>query len=173
MDINETNNMPVAKKSNILNIVIIILVLALVAVFFVGKGKDDANDEVVNSDNATSTTSDAEINMTSNTSAEIPMPVGTWTSGSIKNEITFDVPPTYYLSRPVIGECSDVVSISTQTTGAPTLPIAIIYKEGCVTDPLVTGKYTHREVKNGYVFQTNASNSSVVILFNKIVASAK
>ena len=91
MDINETNNMPVAKKSNILNIVIIILVLALVAVFFVGKGKDDANDEVVNSDNATSTTSDAEINMTSNTSAEIPMPVGTWTSGSIKNEITFDV----------------------------------------------------------------------------------
>lgn len=173
MDINETNNMPVAKKSNILNIIIIVLVLALVAVFFVGKGKDGDDNEVVNPDNASSTTSDVEIDTTSDTSAGVPTPVGTWTSGSIKNEITFDVPPNYYVSYPVIGECKDVVSISTQTSGAPTIPVALIYKDGCVTDSVVMSKYTHREVKNGYVFQTNATNSSVVALFNKIVASAK
>ncbi len=171
MDNNEINNMPIARKSNVLNIIIIVLVLALVVVFFVSKNKDD-NKDPISSENASSTPSDVEVDITS-TTAGVPMPVGDWTTGSVKNEITFDVPPSYYVSYPVIGECEDVVSISTQTSGAPSVPIALIYKDGCVTDSMVTGKYVHREVKNGYVFQTNSTNSTVLELFNRIVTSAK
>lgn len=173
MDNNETNNMPVAKKSNILNIVIIILVLALVVVFFVGKGKNGHSDEPVNTDNASSTTSGVDKDKTSGTSLGVPEPVGTWTTGSIKNDISFDVPPNYYVSYPVIGECKDVVSITTQTSSAPTVPVALIYKAGCVTDATVLAKYTRQETKNGYVFQTNSTDATVLALFARIVTSAK
>ncbi len=158
------------KKSKFFNIVIVVLVVALVAIFIVSKiGKSGDKDALP------VTEPEAVIEETVENPAPIvlPEPVGVWTSGSIKNEITFDIPPTYYVSYPVIGECKDVVSISTQASGAPTIPIALIYKDGCITDTVVMGKYTHREVKNGYVFQTNSTNASVVGLFDRIVASAK
>lgn len=161
------------KKSQIFNIIIIVLVVALIVIFVVSKMGKKVNQDLVVPEESSETTETESLNTTTTVGASIPEPIGPWTSGSIGSDITFDVPPTYYVSRPVIGECDDVVSISTQTSGAPTVPIALIYKDGCVTDTLVTGKYTYREVKNGYVFQTNSTNSSVLALFNKIVASAK
>lgn len=167
------NNMPssTAKKSNALNIIIIVLVLALIAVFALTKHKA-GNDVNVNTDDSTATSTPSGAN-TGGNGASVPEPVGAWTSSSIKTDITFDVPPNYYVSYPVIGQCRDVVSIATQTASTPTVPVALIYKEGCVTDTEVTSKYTYREVKNGYVFQTNSSNPTVVSLYNRIVASAK
>ncbi len=177
MEDNNTNmNVPnnLEKKSRIFNIIIIVLVLALIAVFIVSKIGQKNTETSAPSENASSTVSGNENGAsTSGEGVFLPEPTGEWTEGSIKNEITFDVPPSYYVSYPVIGECRDVVSISTQASGAPTLPIALIYKDGCVTDTVVTSKYTYREVKKGYVFQTNSSNSTVVSLFNRIVASAK
>ncbi len=173
----ENNNIGVPnnleKKSKVFNIAIIVLIVALAVIFVASKVGKKSDTDIVAPDESSETVGTESQNTSTNTSVSVPEPVGEWTSGSIKNEITFDVPPTYYVSYPVIGDCDNVVSISTQTSGAPTLPIALIYKDGCVTDTVVTGKYTHREVKNGYVFQTNSNNASVVSLYNRIVASAK
>jgi hypothetical protein len=167
---NNTNNLANAKKSKALSILIGVLVLALILVLVLSKNetKDTENVPV---ENNTSLESDEEGSVSSTPS--IPEPVGVWTKGGIKEDITFDVPPNYYVSRPVIGGCSDVVSITTQTPSAPTVPVALIYKEGCVTDTEVINRYTYREVKNGYVFQTNTTNDTVKSLFDRIVASAK
>lgn len=160
--------MPAKKSGSALNIIIIILVLALIAVIVVSRNK--ANDvEATPTDDTTTETTGA----TNGGGTTVPEPVGPWTTGAIKNDITFDVPPNYYVSYPVIGECDNVVSISTQTASDPTVPIALIYKAGCVIDANVTTNFTHQEIKNGYVFQTNATNDSVLSLFNRIVASAK
>lgn len=176
MEQNETNNnynVPnnLAKKSKVFNVIIIVLILALIVVFAVSKIGKNAGPDVAPVDD---TSTDASDNDASGSAGVfVPEPVGVWTESSIKNEITFDVPPNYYVSYPVIGECKDIVSISTQTSGAPTVPIALIYKDGCVTDTIVMSKYTYREVKNGYVFQTNSNSPSVVSLYNRIVASAE
>jgi hypothetical protein len=42
-----------------------------------------------------------------------------------------------------------------------------------VKDESVMKNYTHQEIKNGYVFQTTATNATVLSIFNQIVASAK
>jgi hypothetical protein len=162
---------PMNKKSNILNVVIILLILALLAViFFAGRGKNSDDITITTNENASSTTA----GVTGTTSGvSVPVPTGAWTSGAIGTDISFDVPPNYYVSHPVIGSCRDVVSISTQTSSAPTIPIALIYKAGCVKDESVMKNYTHQEIKNGYVFQTTATNATVLSIFNQIVASAK
>lgn len=166
------NGVNIAKKSNLLNIIIGVLVVALIVVFFVGKGKTKDVDDSMKSDDDSSMVDDKDSAATG-TSVGVTEPVGTWTSGSIRNELTFDVPPNYYVSYPVIGDCKDVVSITTQTSSAPTVPVALIYKAGCVTDANVLSRYTKQETKNGYVFQTNSTDPVVVSLFERIVASAK
>lgn len=161
------------KKSKIFNIVIIVLIVALVAIFVGSKLGKKADQDMTVPEESSETTETEENTSGTTGGASVPEPVGAWTAGSIGTDITFDVPPNYYVSRPVIGGCTDVVSITTQTSGAPTVPVALIYKEGCVTDTEVTTRYTHREVKNGYVFQTNTTNATVLSLYNRIVASAK
>lgn len=89
-----------------------------------------------------------------------------------EGKLSFKAPNNYFISYPVIGECKDVVSISTQTPSDPTISVALIYKEGCVTNQDVMASYTYREVKNGYVFQTNTTNQTVREVFNKIVESS-
>lgn len=155
-------------KSKILNIVIIILALALI-IFLIAKGKSNNVEETPIEE----TPSETE-NTGGNVEAVIPMPSAeSWEGKTIKNEISFDAPNNYYISYPVIGECRDVISISTQTPTDPTIAVAMIYKDGCVIDVDVTTGYTHREVKDGYVFQTNSNHPTVLAVFNQIVASAK
>ncbi len=184
MDTNETNNtnqmnndnlqngMKKGNGSKAINIIIIVLALALIAVIAFSKRDKNPDTNVNTNDNASSTTSTTGSS-TIGGGTEVPAPTGVWTSGSFGTNITFDVPPNYYISHPVIGSCKDVTSISTQTAGDPTVPVALIYKAGCVTDDAVTTKYTHQTIKNGYVFQTSATSASVVSIYNQIVASAK
>lgn len=159
-------------KSKSINIIIIVIALALI-VFLVAKNKKGG--DVLPTDNVDtdSISNEAEGDVMQESGDSIPVPEESSWSKSSKGDLSFDVPSHYYVSYPKIGECSDVVSISTQTPSDPTVAIAMIYKEGCVTQTDVTGVYTHQEVKNGYVFQTNYLNPTVVNIFNRIVATAE
>lgn len=162
-------------KSKILNIVIIVLALALI-IFLVAKNNPADEAEVENPNENAGETETGNENVNGQTGPEVVIPTPTaesWEGQTVENEISFNAPNDYYISYPVIGDCEDVVSISTQTPTDPTIPVALIYKEGCVKDTEVTGNYTYREVKGGYVFQTNSRHSSVIAVFNQIVASAK
>lgn len=157
-------------KTKIINIVIIVLAIALI-IFLIAKGKkadapvDETPDTVATVTDKPSVIGD---------SGAIPVPAeSSWTEKEVKDKITFDAPADYYISYPVIGGCKDVVSISTQTPTDPTIAVAMIYKEGCVTDTDVTMNYAMREVKDGYVFQTNSTHPTVRAVFDRIVASAE
>jgi len=156
-------------KTKIINIVIIVIALALI-IFLVTKKKTEAPTvETPINETPTETNTGATGNQN-----VIPVPAeSSWQKKEVAGKISFDAPSDYYISYPVIGGCKDVVSISTQTAVDPTIAIALIYKEGCVNDADVTGFYTHREVKNGYVFQTNSTNATVRAVFDRIVASAE
>ncbi len=157
-------------KTRIINIVIIVIALALI-IFLVTKKKADTTpiDETPVNETPTETNNGATGNQN-----VIPVPAeSSWQNKEVKGKISFDAPSDYYISYPVIGGCKDVVSISTQTAVDPTIAIALIYKEGCVNDADVTGFYAHREVKDGYVFQTNSTNATIRAVFDRIVASAE
>lgn len=157
-------------KSKILNIAIIVIALALI-IFLVVKEKKSDNDAVVPSDEASENDG---TNGTATGGAAIPVPSeASWTERTTETKLSFEVPEEYYISYPVIGGCDEVVSISTQTPTDPTIAVALIYKEGCVTDVDVTGFYAHQEVKNGYVFQTNSNHPTVRAVFDRIVATAE
>jgi hypothetical protein len=161
-------------KTKIVNVVVVLVVIALIGFVVWNNKKDNKNNSSSNTDN--SMTTDAEnTNKDSSMIGGVTLPItsGIWTPQSINNEITFETPEEYYVSHPVIGECEDVTSISTQSSNAPTIAIALIYKAGCVKDSDVTANYTHQVIKNGYVFQTSSNSPSVVAMYNKIVASAK
>lgn len=152
-------------KSKTINIVLIIIALGLLVFLITKNGKKE---EVVVED-----VTNTETQETASSPEVIPMPdTESWKSTQ-KDNITFDIPEEYYVSNPVIGGCEDVTSISTQTNSSPTVSIAIVYKDGCITNTDVTSYYTKREVKNGYVFQTSSKNSSVLAIFDKILASVK
>ncbi len=159
-------------KSKIINIVIIIVALALIA-FLVFK--DKKTDNGAENETPNTETPDNTNGTGANAGGAIPVPAeSSWTeTKGAEDKITFDAPAEYYISYPVIGGCSDVVSISTQTASDPTIAVAMIYKEGCVTDTDVTMNYAMREVKNGYVFQTNSNHPTVRAVFDRIVASAQ
>lgn len=155
-------------KTKILNVIIIILAIALIIFLIVKGNRANEGDETPVDETPNETVSGNEGE------AVIPMPsADSWEENSIENEIVFNTPDDYYISYPVIGECEDVISISTQTPTDPTIPVAMIYKDGCVMDEDVLNSYTYREVKDGYVFQTNSRHSTVLAVFNQIVASAK
>lgn len=159
-------------KSKSINIIIIIIALALI-VFLVlknKKGNDSLPTDNIDTENIST---EGENGAMSRYGDEIPVPTEASWGKSTKGDLSFDIPNNYYVSYPTIGECSDVVSISTQTPSDPTVAIAMIYKEGCVTQTDVTGIYTRQEVKDGYVFQTNSLNPTIVSIFNRIVATAK
>lgn len=156
-------------KSKILNIIIIVLALALIVFLLVGKKKDAAKAPVDDNSASSETT-----NPNTTPAVVVPTPAAdSWKSTTIVSGPTFDIPNDYYVSHPVIDECNDVTSISTQTATVPTISVALVYKDGCVKNPDVTDHYTKREVKNGYVFQTSSKNASVLAIFDHIVASVK
>lgn len=166
-------------KSKILNIFIIILAIALI-VLLVVKGGDKEDKDVENMEGDTSALEE-NTDLTNSESFDVPIPSeDSWTTqtGVVLDEeategnLTFSVPDDYFVSYPVIGGCSDVVSISTSTPSDPTVPIALIYKDGCVQNDGVINTYTQRQVKDGYVFQTNSTNTNVLGIFSKIVESA-
>lgn len=164
------------KKTNTLNIIIIVVVLALVAVL-VWNNKKDQNKEVKPTDDNSvvddSTTNNSSTSMEELSEEDISTPAGSWEAQSINGEITFDIPANYYVSHPVIGECKDVTSISTQTPNIPTISVAFVYKAGCVKDNDVLANFTKQEFKKGYVFQTSSGSPAVLSVFSKIVASAR
>ncbi len=159
-------------KSRVLNIAIIVLALALIIFLVVKEKKSDTDENPINE-----TPSETDNNGAgANNGGAIPVPSeASWgeTETETKTKLTFEAPEDYYISYPVIGGCDEVVSISTQTPTDPTIAVALIYKDGCVTDVDVTGFYAHREVKNGYVFQTNSTHPTVMAVFNRIVATAE
>ncbi len=155
-------------KSRILNIIIIILAVALI-IFLFAKNKKTEDMTPVGDD-----TQSENGGAGMGGGIVVPTPAAdSWKPADIDSDISFEIPETYYVSHPVIGECKDVTSISTQTATAPTVSIALVYKEGCITEADVTSYYSRREVREGYVFQTNSSSPSVLAIFDKIVASAK
>lgn len=157
-------------KSKILNIAIIVIALALIVFLVVKEKKADVDTETPNGENPTETTGNGNMN----SGGAIPVPSeASWGERTTETKLSFEVPEEYYISYPVIGGCDEVVSISTQTPTDPTIAVALIYKEGCVTDVDVTGFYAHQEVKNGYVFQTNSTHPTVMAVFNRIVATAE
>lgn len=159
-----------SNKSKIKNIVVIIIALALIAFLVL---KEKKTETVVPVEETPSETENGSGANAGNGGA-IPVPAeSSWTEKEVKDKITFDAPADYYISYPVIGGCSDVVSISTQTPTDPTIAVAMIYKEGCVSDTDVTMNYAMREVKDGYVFQTNSNHPTVRAVFDRIVASAE
>lgn len=157
-------------KSRVLNIAIIVLALALIIFLVVKEKKSDTDENPINE-----TPSETDNNGAgANNGGAIPVPSeASWGETETKTKLSFEVPEEYYISYPVIGGCDEVVSISTQTPTDPTIAVALIYKDGCVTDVDVTGFYAHREVKNGYVFQTNSTHPTVMAVFNRIVATAE
>jgi hypothetical protein len=169
---NNTNN---AKKSKILNIIIVILALALIVFVIVGnKGKDKAPEETNNVPEDTSvnggTLTPEEMGNAANI---VPEPTGEWIEADIKGDVSFDIPENYYVSYPVIGGCDEVISISSQTATDPTVPIALIFKDGCVKNEEVLTSYSKRVEKDVYIFQASAGTSSVLSVFDRIVASAE
>lgn len=154
-------------KSRILNIIIIVLTLALIVFLLVKGAKNRAPEPepVEETPSSTATTSGNDI---PTPSADSWHPAATGDAG-----VSFNIPTDYYVSHPVIGGCTDVTSISTQTPTRPTVSIALVYKEGCVTNPDVTNHYSRRVVKAGYVFQTSTTSVTVLSIFDKIVASAE
>lgn len=165
------------KKSKILNIVIIVLALALIAFVIAGNsGKKNGEEEVVDPNNSSETENNGGT-MTpeemGNSANIVPEPTGEWKEADIKGDISFDIPENYYVSYPVIGGCDEVISISSQTATDPTVPIALVFKDGCVKNNEVLTSYTKRVVKDGYVFQASAGSSSVLSVFDRIVASAE
>ncbi len=165
------------KKSKILNIVIIVLALALIAFVIAGNsGKKSGEEEVVDPNNSSETENNGGT-MTpeemGNSANIVPEPTGEWKEADIKGDISFDIPENYYVSYPVIGGCDEVISISSQTATDPTVPIALVFKDGCVKNNEVLTSYTKRVVKDGYVFQASAGSSSVLSVFDRIVASAE
>ncbi len=157
-------------KSKILNIAIIVIALALIIFLVVKEKKADVDTENPNGENPTETTGNGNMN----SGGAIPVPSeASWGERETKTELSFEAPADYYISYPVIGGCDEVVSISTQTPTDPTISVALIYKEGCVTDADVTEFYAHQEVKNGYVFQTNSNHPTVRAVFDRIVATAE
>ncbi len=154
--------------SKALMIAIIVLALALIIFLIVKDKKVEAPSEIPVDENHSET-----VNPSSE-DAVIPVPAeSSWMPKTVENEITFDAPSDYFISYPVIGECDDVISISTATATDPTIAVALIYKEGCVKDTDVTEFYAHRQVKDGYVFQTNSTHPTVLAVFDRIVASAE
>lgn len=165
-------------KSKILNIVIIILALALIVLLIVGKKKDKTADTTTSTDETTSENMTNDSAAQPETDAIVAPATDSWqaTDGAMQEDgssaLTFNAPADYYISHPIVGDCHDVTSISARTTGGTSVPVAFIYKDGCVTNQDVLNSYTHREVKGGYVFQTNSTNGTVLDVFNQIVASA-
>ena len=156
-------------KSKIINIVIIVIALALIVFLITKEKKPEAEVPVDETPTETENNSSGAVN-----SGSIPVPAeSSWTEKEVKDKLTFDAPAEYYISYPVIGGCKDVVSISTQTPTDPTIAVAMIYKEGCVTDTDVTMYYSLREVKDGYVFQSNSNHPTVRAVFDRIVESAE
>ncbi|MCC7004458.1 hypothetical protein IT397_00860 [Candidatus Nomurabacteria bacterium] len=159
-------------KSKTINILIIIIALALI-IFLVVKNKKGGDTLPTDNIETESMTNEEGNDTTQGYGDEIPAPTEASWGKSTKGNLSFDIPNNYYVSYPTVGECSDIISISTQTPSDPTVAIAMIYKEGCVTQTDVTGIYTRQEVKDGYVFQTNSLNPTIVSIFNRIVATAK
>lgn len=158
-------------KSRVLNIAIIVLALALIIFLVVKEKKSDTDTETPINETPSETDNNGAG---ANNGGAVPVPSeASWGERETETELTFEAPEEYYISYPVIGGCDEVVSISTQTPTDPTIAVALIYKDGCVTDVDVTGFYAHREVKNGYVFQTNSTHPTVMAVFNRIVATAE
>ena len=164
------------KKSKVLNIVIIILALALIAFVIAGNaGKKDKTDDTNKPDDSSlngngNTLTPEEMGNAANI---VPEPTGEWIEADIKGDVSFDIPENYYVSYPVIGGCDEVISISSQTATDPTVPIALIFKDGCVKNAEVLTSYSKRVEKDGYIFQASAGTQSVLSVFDRIVASAE
>ena len=165
------------KKTNIINIVVVVLVLALIG-FMVWNNNKDSKKVDDSNDNSSVIDIDASGNEAvdngNSSNGDFVPPTGEWQSAkTVSGEISFDIPSDYYVSHPVIGECDDVTSISTQTANTPTISVALIYKAGCVKDNDVLANFTRQEIKNGYVFQTSAGSPAVLAVYDRIVASVK
>lgn len=158
-------------KSKIINIVIGVLVLLLIIVLVATRNGKNKTEVPADTDGTASVT---ETPTTISNAPVVPLPPQEeWVMKTINDEISFDVPRNYYISHPKIDGCDSVSSISTQTSAAPAISVALIYKRNCLNNADVLASSTHQVIINGYVFQTSSTNQSVVNIFNKIVASAK
>ncbi len=170
------NNTNTANKSKILNIIIVVLALALIVFVVVGNsGKDKSPEDTSNTpeDNTSVEGSNLTPEEMGNGANIVPEPTGAWVEADIKGDVSFDIPENYYVSYPVIGGCDEVISISSQTATDPTVPIALIFKDGCVKNEEVLTSYSKRVEKDGYIFQASSGTSSVLSVFDRIVASAE
>ena len=163
------------KKSKVLNIAIVVLALALIGFVIAGNSKKDATPEESENTNTSEETTNNPMTPEEmgNGANIVPEPTGEWVEADIRGDISFDIPENYYVSYPVIGECNEVISISSQTPTDPTVPVALIFKDGCIKNAEVLTSYSKRVEKDGYIFQASAGTSSVLSVFDRIVASAE
>jgi hypothetical protein len=158
-----------SKTRNII-IGVIVVVLVVLGIIFLGKGGTSSDE----AQEPAPTNTDTSSNINTPAPVVIPMPAeNSWTTKSIKSDISFEIPDNYYISYPRIDGCDSVASIGTQTAGAPVVSVVLIYKKGCVTNTDVSTGVVRMQEKNGYIFQTNSGSASVLAVFDRIVASAK
>jgi hypothetical protein len=153
-------------KQNRNTILIVLAIILLVVVFFLTKDKKEG--VMVNDDALI----DGETLGESATSTQIPMPAPeSWEAKEVsEGKLNLEIPREYYVSKPNIAGC-DATSIGTEINGKP-VSVAFVYDIGCTNEDVRANAAKSVE-KNGYVFRTNYTSPSVIVVFEKIVNSAK